>query len=222
MSSNREIERKFLVKPSYFTDGVPNFKYRYAIRIKQGYLVQSSNENEHRLVRVRLEGGLAYIAFKSSVNQSIERVEIETQIDKAVALSLLEQCPNLINKMRYYVDAEDRNVWEVDVFEGENQGLFVGEIELKSVHDTFIVPEWCDVEVTHDSRYNNNNLSNFPFKKWSESVIKQAAQMFDLEDELDNLYISWNPYMTDGFICHVKSNAIICNVSDIWKKSFFG
>lgn len=219
-----EIERKFLVKHSFFENGAPKFKYDHAVRIEQGYLVQSSDDNEHKLVRVRLQGGKGILTYKSSVNQSIERVEIETEIGKDVAIALLAECTNLIKKVRYlvYTNDDTNRMWEVDVFEGDNEGLIVAEIELDSIGEEFDIPEWCDVEVTHDIRYNNNQLSAFPFCKWSVSIIKQAAQMFDMLDDVDDMYISWNPYMTDGFICHKKGGTVICNVSDIWKKSFFG
>jgi adenylate cyclase len=67
--------------------------------------------------------------------------------------------------MRYIIPFQEK-LWEVDVFEGDNAGLIVGEIELGSEDESFEIPHWIDVEVTHDKRYFNSNLISFPFKNW--------------------------------------------------------
>jgi CYTH domain-containing protein len=57
-------------------------------------------------------------------------------------------------------------LWEVDVFEGDNQGLTIAEIELKSTDETFELPPWIGQEVTGDKRYYNSYLSKNPFNNW--------------------------------------------------------
>jgi CYTH domain-containing protein len=56
--------------------------------------------------------------------------------------------------------------WEVDEFLGENEGLVVAEIELKSENEQFEKPVWIGEEVTHDPRYFNASLSSRPFRQW--------------------------------------------------------
>jgi CYTH domain-containing protein len=57
--------------------------------------------------------------------------------------------------------------WEVDVFEGENAGLVVAEVELESERQSIDLPDWVGLEVTHDPRYLNANLAKAPFTRWS-------------------------------------------------------
>jgi len=71
----------------------------------------------------------------------------------------------LIEKVRYHVDA-GRHTWEIDVFEGDNAGLMVAEIELDHPVEAFERPSWLGEEVTHDVRYYNTSLSRHPYKDW--------------------------------------------------------
>ena len=61
------------------------------------------------------------------------------------------------------------HTWEIDVFEGDNAGLIVAEIELDDPDECFDKPEWLGEEVTDDARYYNTCLSSHPFKNWALS-----------------------------------------------------
>ena len=71
----------------------------------------------------------------------------------------------LIEKIRRVIP-HGASTWEVDEFRGENAGLVVAEIELRSEGQSFERPEWLGEEVTHDSRYFNSNLSAHPYGNW--------------------------------------------------------
>lgn len=71
----------------------------------------------------------------------------------------------MIDKIRYEVEIGN-HTYEVDEFFGDNEGLIVAEIELKSEEETFEKPNWLGQEVTNDERYYNAYLSNNPFKNW--------------------------------------------------------
>jgi len=71
----------------------------------------------------------------------------------------------IIGKYRTRILHEGK-IWEVDEFEGENKGLIMAEIELKSEDETFSVPSWIGPEVTGDLRYYNSYLARNPYKKW--------------------------------------------------------
>lgn len=71
----------------------------------------------------------------------------------------------LIEKMRYKIPYKGRT-WEVDVFEGDNAGLIVVEVELESEDQKIDLPSWVSREVTDDPRYYNSSLSTKPFKSW--------------------------------------------------------
>jgi CYTH domain-containing protein len=132
-------------------------------RIVQGYL----NSNPERTVRVRIKGGKGFLTIKGIGNESgMTRFEWEKEITVSEAEALLLLCEKgAIDKIRYNVIFEN-HLFEVDVFQGENEGLIVAEIELQSENETFSKPNWLGNEVTSDERYYNSFLSNRPFKYW--------------------------------------------------------
>ena len=71
----------------------------------------------------------------------------------------------LIDKTRYEVEFDDKT-FEVDEFHGENAGLVLAEIELKSENEHINLPPWIGKEVTGDKRYYNSYLSKHSFKNW--------------------------------------------------------
>lgn len=152
-----EIERKFLVKGNYK-------EYAYAHEeIVQGYL----SSVKERTVRVRIKGEKAYITIKGISNESgISRFEWEKEISINDARELLKLCePGIIDKIRYYIKS-DKHTFEVDEFNGENQGLVMAEIELSSENEQFEKPDWLGEEVTGDLRYYNSSLTKLPYSKW--------------------------------------------------------
>jgi len=153
-----EIERKFLIKNTSWKKHAGK-----GIKYSQGYLVGS----KHASVRVRLQGERAYLNIKSATI-GIARQEFEYEIPLADALEMLDTlCEKpLINKTRYHVK-NDKHVWEIDVFEGDNDGLIVAEIELNNENEPFIKPDWLGEEVSADARYYNVCLVKHPFKEWS-------------------------------------------------------
>ena len=56
--------------------------------------------------------------------------------------------------------------WEIDVFKGENEGLVVAEVELKSEQQQIVCPAWLGEEVSDDPRYYNVSLVKHPYKNW--------------------------------------------------------
>lgn len=153
-----EIERKFLVTADVFLK-----LYKRSNRIVQGYL----SSVPERTVRVRIKGNIGFLTIKgkSSVD-GLSRMEWEKEIEVQDAELLLKICESgVIEKTRYEVEWGN-HIIEVDVFEGDNKGLVVAEIELKSVLETFEKPDWLGKEVTGDERYYNAYLSKNPFLKW--------------------------------------------------------
>ena len=153
-----EIERKFLVKSDDFK--------KEAFRkndIAQGYL----NSNPERTVRVRIKGESGFITIKGKGNETgTTRFEWETEISLLEAKSLLALCEKgVIQKTRHEVKMGE-HIFEVDEFHGDNEGLIVAEIELKSENESFEKPLWLGVEVTNNSQYYNSALSLNPFKNW--------------------------------------------------------
>lgn len=152
-----EIERKFLVD---------HLKWNALVKplgkiIRQGYLT----DDETKTIRVRLSDQEAFITIKGRTTGA-SRSEFEYAIpfdDANTMLDTLSQ--NEVSKTRYEILFEDK-LWEVDVFNGANEGLIVAEIELESEKEKFRMPDWVTKEVTEDPRYYNSNLATTPFKIW--------------------------------------------------------
>ena len=154
-----EIERKFLVNSLDFIE-----KAHQKSRIVQGYL----NSNPERTVRIRMKGDKGYLTIKGIGNGSgLSRFEWEKEIPLADAERLLILCEKgIIDKIRYEVKFEN-HIIEVDVFAGDNEGLILAEIELKSETEQIQKPNWLGEEVTNDIKYYNAYLSNNPFQDWN-------------------------------------------------------
>lgn len=155
----QEIERKFLVEGEGWRTGV-----RRTIRMRQGYLSDGMNSS----VRVRMENDDAFINIKSS-KDGIHRLEFQYKVPAEDASVLLDEVAlePLIEKTRHEVPVAD-HIWEVDVFEGENSGLIVAEVELSSIDEEFELPDWVGKEVSQDRRYYNVMLRENPYKNWKE------------------------------------------------------
>ena len=151
-----EIERKFLVAGDGWRDEAEGTPYC------QGFL---STEPE-RTVRVRLAGSRGSITIKGKTIGA-RREEFEYEISPDDARRMLDTlCKRpLIEKVRYTLPL-GRHTWEIDVFEGENSGLVVAEIELASEDEAFDKPDWTGEEVTDDPRYFNSNLVAKPYRAW--------------------------------------------------------
>ena len=153
-----EIERKFLVKSAAFLS-----ESTKSNRIVQGYL----NSNPDRTVRVRIKGNAGFLTIKGKGNESgTTRFEWEKEIPVAEAAQLLLLCEEgVIDKIRYEIPF-GKHLYEVDVFEGDNKGLIVAEIELNDENESFEKPDWLGEEVTGKKRYYNASLSIFSYKNW--------------------------------------------------------
>jgi adenylate cyclase len=153
-----EIERKYLVKHDLW-EALAKPKGEY---YRQGYIVNEIGKT----VRVRATENQGYITIKGKTDNPAVKPEYEYKIPKAEAIELLDGfTKNNIEKIRYKIDYQEYT-WEIDVFHGDNSGLIVAEIELKSVDELYGIPVWIDHEVTHEDKYFNANLSKNPFKNW--------------------------------------------------------
>ena len=144
-----EIERKFLVDekklPAQILSG--------GVKIAQGYLCVEPA----RTIRVRIKGERGFLTIKSA-NVGIVRQEFEYEIPIDDAQEILKLCaPRILEKVRYKIEHAGK-IWEVDVFGGRHAGLILAEVELSSVDEKIILPEWTDAEVSEDPRYFNSNL----------------------------------------------------------------
>ena len=151
----KEIERKYLVRGDAWR------KLAHGVRYRQGYL----STVKERTVRVRTVDDRAYLTIKG-VTVGATRKEFEYDIPADDAALLLEMCEQpLVEKVRCKIPFGGLT-WEVDEFEGANQGLIVAECELSSEDQRIDLPPWIGAEVTGDPRYFNSNLIAHPFTRW--------------------------------------------------------
>ena len=152
-----EIERKFLVENDSWRDHVVSES-----RMKQGYLANLKNVT----VRVRIDDGRALLNIKGATT-GIRRSEFEYSIplqEGEEILAGIAQQP-FIDKTRYKVRCGG-HIWDLDVFEGENRGLVMAEVELASENEVFEMPAWAGEEVSGDPKYYNASLVRHPYRDW--------------------------------------------------------
>lgn len=162
-----EIERKFLVLGD-------NWQRLATGRssIRQAYL----SSNGKASIRVRIKGdGTATLSIKSRP-VDLRRLELEYAIPtlEAEALMQLRQ-GSVIEKVRYVIPHGEL-AWEVDVFEGENLGLVIAEIELRHERQQIELPPWIGTEVTGQQQYYNSALVQRPFCSWSQRETQVANE----------------------------------------------
>lgn len=155
-----EIERKYLVINEDWKDEVVASK-----RIRQGYLSNHGTTS----VRVRISNDSANINIKSG-GLTVKRLEYEYEIPLRDARELLDTLAGgLVEKTRYKVRCGE-HVWDLDIFEGDNAGLKMAEVELGSEDESFEMPNWAGKEVSDDPRYYNVKLIDNPYKNWRDEA----------------------------------------------------
>lgn len=153
----KEIERKFTVISNDWKNNVSR-----SCHYRQGYM----GTDDKASIRIRIEGDKANINIKSAT-LGISRHEYEYEIPLHDAEEMLNELCHQpqIDKTRYFVEYQGKT-WEVDVFEGDNAGLVVAELELDSESEPFEKPDWAGEDVSHDTRYYNVCLVKHPYKDW--------------------------------------------------------
>jgi adenylate cyclase len=163
-----EIERKFLVVGDDW-----RAQTQRSQRLVQGYLATGARVGPPPSptvgacsVRVRIGGDRAWLNIKSAI-AGIVRREYEYAIPPVDAERMLaEFCPVVVEKVRHYVPFAGA-MFEVDEFLGDNTGLVVAELELRSPTDEFPRPSWLGLEVSDRPRYYNVHLLQHPYSRWN-------------------------------------------------------
>jgi len=152
-----EIERKFLVHSTEFIQAASQ---HYCL--EQGYL----SKDPARPVRVRINDDKSFITVKGASSASgMSRYEWEKEIPLEEGKALLQLALPKVNKKTRYEIKHQTFLFEVDVFEGQHQGLILAEVELEDENVELNLPTWIGEEVTGDARYYNASLSSMEEKK---------------------------------------------------------
>jgi adenylate cyclase len=144
-----EVERKFLVAER------PDLDEGSADQIDQGYLAIGDEEE----VRLRRKGEKLTLTAKRGSGLTRDEAEVELTREDFDQLWPLTEGKRL-HKRRYLVPQGDLTI-EVDVYEGDLEGLVVAEVEFPSEQAarSFEPLGWLSDEVTGDGRYLNETLA---------------------------------------------------------------
>jgi adenylate cyclase len=149
----QEVERKFLlVGPPAGLDEHPSK------RLEQGYLAIDPAGAE---VRVRRKDEETLMTVKSGI-PGLVRAEEEFAIDEDRFARLWPLTEGRqVTKTRYFVPLDGGLTAEVDVYDGELDGLFTAEIEFpdEPTAHAYEAPDWLGEDVTGDRRYANQALA---------------------------------------------------------------
>lgn len=103
-----------------------------------------------------------------------ERYEMETELDRDVAVQIVSRSSRIILKQRYSLWL-GQDGWEFDVFGGENAGLIIAECERLTPVVDLVIPDFCVTEVTNDLRFTNDSLSKEPWAQWDTHYRAELA-----------------------------------------------
>jgi adenylate cyclase len=144
-----EIERKFRLAR------LPDLSGSGGEPIEQGYLAVGA-EGE---VRLRRKGSRTLLTVKRGSGLSRGEAEVEVSAEQFEALWPLTEGRRL-RKRRHLLPHDGLEI-EIDVYEGELEGLTVAEVEFASEEEAraFQPPAWLGDEVTGDERFLNENLA---------------------------------------------------------------
>ena len=150
-----EIERKFLTKHIPFDITVYPFK-----QISQAYIsfsptIRIRQSNEDYILTVKGKGHLAREEFELPLSkEDYDKLFLKTEGTPVI-------------KKRYLVPVDGGLTAELDIYEGELEGLMTTEVEFPSLEDaeSFAAPDWFGKDVSEEKAYKNTSLSLYGMPK---------------------------------------------------------
>lgn len=150
-----EIERKFLTKNIPFD--ITAYPYK---QISQAYISFSPT------IRIRRSDDAYILTVKGKGHLAREEFELPlTKADYDRLFLKTEGTP--VVKKRYLVPVEGGYTAEVDLYEGELEGLMTTEVEFPSMEaaEGFAAPDWFGKDVSEEKAYKNTSLSLYGMPK---------------------------------------------------------
>ena len=150
-----EIERKFLTKEIPFD--ITKYPYK---QISQAYIsfsptIRIRKSNEDYILTVKGKGHLAREEFELPLSkEDYDRLFLKTEGTPVI-------------KKRYLVPVAGGLTAEVDIYEGELEGLMTTEVEFPSLEEAeaFAAPEWFGKDVSEEKAYKNTSLCLYGMPK---------------------------------------------------------
>lgn len=144
-----ETEKKYLIPDVPNTAMIPD-----PIKIEQHYLAVT----EDREVRIRRTNEPKYTQ-EVKIGKGQDRRDPGTEITRAQYEDLKKGSMGSVRKARREIPWHTYKI-ELDIYEGDLEGLVVAEIEFDDeVPENFLPPVWFGEEITEDERYKNKWLA---------------------------------------------------------------
>tara|TARA_B100001989_G_scaffold247516_1_gene219813 strand:- start:701 stop:1309 length:609 start_codon:yes stop_codon:yes gene_type:complete len=154
-------------------------KYELVSEVESGWQrkIRELINLENTTIRIRLNGKSAILCIKGKIN-TISRIEFEWELQNYPILERLLSESNwpMVEKHRWEILAEDGYLWELDQFQGLNEGLWLAEIELSNENSDFISPNWVGSEVSQDRRFSSKQLAKTPYIEFNENKSKPLTK----------------------------------------------
>ncbi|WP_204366824.1 CYTH domain-containing protein [Mycobacterium sp. UM_CSW] len=160
----KEVERKFLINPKQVPADLRD-RVERELALKQGYIAVAADGSELRIRSTNAEG------FELTVKSSGDMVRGESNIEITPEMfaALWPKTEGArVEKTRLQIPYGPQTI-EVDIYDGELEGLVVAEVEFHGNEELgvsperhaedFVPPDWFDKEVTFDKAYKNKNLA---------------------------------------------------------------
>ncbi len=146
MKNEIELELAWLIK--HLPDDLKKCR---SIKIVQAYL--DHKDSRIKDIRIRKQGDVFTYTVKHFVKNSQEtgyRREETREIAQDEFLQLLSKSNKKVSKMRYFYPLPRDLIAEVDIYQGNLEGLNVVEVEFPSIEvcEQFETPDWFGKEVT--------------------------------------------------------------------------
>lgn len=165
-----ETERRFLVADRSIVEGAPSElivqAYVFAINgfaIRVRYAIDESSR----------PGAPKATLTGKGPRIGDEREEYEVDVSTLWAQQVINGSNNVMRKRRYQVITDQ--TWEIDEFLGDNEGLWIGEIEggeeIRRIHR----PPWAQREIINEPEFDNENLTLHPISTWSATDRAQLG-----------------------------------------------
>ena len=157
IADDLEIERKWLIDKNKIPLNLSNAEI---LKIEQTYISFSPE------IRVRkINNGEQYsFAVKTNMtSDGLVRNEMEENItEEEYNILIKKKEGKTIYKTRYQFLYKN-NLYAIDIFEGELEGLAYLEIEFvnKEEADEFVTPDWVIKELTNNIKYKNGFLARY-------------------------------------------------------------
>lgn len=169
----QELEQELTYLAARIPDGLQQCKH---VKMHDVYFPAAA---EHAFVRVRQKDSSYEFTKKTSADPTNAGIMLEENVSltKEEFEALAKGDGRGLQKTRYYLPYQGFTA-EVDIFEGDLQGLVIIEFEFKNRADmdAFVQPDFCLADVTNDGTIAGGILAGKTYADIAERLAKYKYQ----------------------------------------------